>query len=406
MTDARGHGPFNPNLTGTLSSPIMEAQSWLRGVTFPPEHPLLNVSQAAPVAAPPLGLRQAMAHAVEHDTSAHLYGPVLGNTNLRNGLAARMSDHYGATVTGDQVAITSGCNMAFCAAIATLAGPGDEVILPLPFYFNHQMWLDMAGIRMCPLETGDTLLPDPEVAAGLITDRTRAIVLISPNNPGGVEYPPALIAAFRDLARARGVALVIDETYRDFHAIDGPPHDLFSDPDWHDTVIHLYSFSKTYRLTGHRVGALVASPQRLAQVEKFLDTVAICPAQPGQIGALWGIENLGDWVETERQEILARRAAIADGMSRLPGWRLLGVGAYFAYLEHPFAMGSAELARELVTESGVLVLPATFFRPKGDPRADRELRLAFANIDTAQITDLFNRLAALPFALAPAQQAG
>lgn len=199
---------------------------------------------------------------------------------------------------------------------------------------------------------------------------------------------------------------MIDETYRDFHAADGPPHDLFADPDWDDTVIHLFSFSKTYRLTGHRVGALVASPRRLEQVEKYLDTVAICPAQPGQIGALWGLENLSDWVAGERRQILTRRAAVETGMSRLPGWRLLGVGAYFAYLEHPFAMGSAELARHLVAEAGVLVLPATFFRPKGDPRGDRELRIAFANIDAEQITDLFDRLAALPFALAPALQAG
>jgi aspartate/methionine/tyrosine aminotransferase len=81
------------------------------------------------------------------------------------------------------------------------------------------------------------------------------------------------------------------------------------DPDWDDTLIHLYSFSKAYRLTGHRVGAMVASEARLAEVEKFLDTVAICPPQVGQIAALWGMRNLGQWLAGERDEILARRAA-------------------------------------------------------------------------------------------------
>ncbi|MBN8211258.1 aminotransferase class I/II-fold pyridoxal phosphate-dependent enzyme, partial [Bacillus sp. NTK071] len=85
--------------------------------------------------------------------------------------------------------------------------------------------------------------------------RTKAITLVSPNNPGGVEYPPELLAAFADLARRHGIALIVDETYRDFHTQDGPPHGLFADPDWDDTFIHLYSFSKAYRLTGHRVGA-------------------------------------------------------------------------------------------------------------------------------------------------------
>jgi aspartate/methionine/tyrosine aminotransferase len=180
--------------------------------------------------------------------------------------------------------------------MATIAGPGDAVILPLPYYFNHKMWLDMAGVATQLLPTGDDLMPDPGRAASLITPQTRAIVLVSPNNPGGVAYPPALIRAFFELARARGLALIVDETYRDYLDSDGAPHDLFADPDWDDTLVHLYSFSKAYRLTGHRVGALMASEARLAEVEKFLDTVAICPPQVGQIGALWGMRNLSDWL--------------------------------------------------------------------------------------------------------------
>ena len=85
--------------------------------------------------------------------------------------------------------------------MATLAGAGDEVILPTPWYFNHKMWLDMTGVRTVPLPTGATLVPDPEAAAALIGTRTRAIVLVSPNNPGGAEYPPEVIRAFHDLAR-------------------------------------------------------------------------------------------------------------------------------------------------------------------------------------------------------------
>ncbi len=89
------------------------------------------------------------------------------------------------------------------------------------------------------------------------------------------------------------LALIVDETYRDFHSQRGAPHALFAADDWPDNLIHLYSFSKVFRLTGHRVGAMVASTDRLAEVEKFLDSVAICPNQVGQKdGAIWFAEPL------------------------------------------------------------------------------------------------------------------
>lgn len=386
-----------PRTATTFAPPVMEARRWLDGVTHPADRPLINVSQAAPVDPPPPALRQAMADAALTKDDAHLYGPVLGMPALRDALAAQISTHYEATVTGDHVAITSGCNQAFAAAIATLCAEGDEVILPTPWYFNHKMWLDMSGVTSVALRTGDDLLPDVDAARALITPRTRAIALVTPNNPGGVEYPAALVRAFYDLAVEAGITLLVDETYRDFDSRSGAPHALFQQDGWQDTFIHLYSFSKAYRLTGHRVGALAASPARLAEVEKFLDTVAICPGQIGQYAALWGLENLSQWVAGERDEILARRAAIASGFDELAaqGWRLLGLGAYFAYVEHPFAASSADLAPQLVREAGILCLPGTMFHPDDDASGARHLRIAFANLDVAGIAEFYRRLAAL-----------
>jgi len=387
----------NPRMAATFRPPVMEARRWLEGVTFTPEMPLINVSQAAPVDPPPEPLRAAIAEAALHVAQSHLYGPVLGLPELREELASQWSAAYGGRIVAGDVAITSGCNQAFAASIATLAGEGDEVIIPTPWYFNHKMWLDMQGIGAVPLPTGAGLLPDPEAAAARITPATRAIVLVSPNNPGGAEYPAALVHAFLELCRARGLTLIIDETYRDFDSRSGAPHDLFADPDWRDTLIHLYSFSKAFRLTGHRVGAIVAAPARLAEVEKFLDTVTICPNQLGQQAALWGLRNLSGWLAGERREILDRRSAIEAAFAALPDWRLLGCGAYFAYCEHPFDIASDQLAPRLVADAGVLLLPGTMFMPAGEPAAKRQLRIAFANIDRPGITALFARLKALPF---------
>jgi aspartate/methionine/tyrosine aminotransferase len=220
------------------------------------------------------------------------------------------------------------------------------------------------------------------------------VVLVSPNNPGGVEYPAELVRAFREMARAKGIVLILDETYRDFDSRAGAPHDLFGDEDWAEGFVHLYSFSKAYRLTGHRVGAMVADAARLAQVEKVLDTVTICPNQLGQRAALWGMRNLGQWLAGERAEILDRRAAVEEGFARLPGWRLLGAGAYFAYAEHPFEAPSDVVARRLVHEAGVLMLPGTMFTPEGSAEGKRQMRIAFANVDRAGIGRLIDRLAA------------
>ena len=386
-----------PRTATTFPPPVMEARRWLEGATFTPDRPLINVSQAAPVEAPPQALREAMADAALTKDDAHLYGPVLGMPALRTALSAQINAHYGADTDATNICITSGCNQAFAAALSTLCAEEDEVILPTPWYFNHKMWLDMTGVRAVPLAVGDGLLPDVDAAAALITPKTRAIALVTPNNPSGVEYPADLVLAFYELARARGIALIVDETYRDFDSRAGAPHPLFQQDGWEDTFIHLYSFSKAYRLTGHRVGALVSSPARLAEAEKFLDTVAICPGQIGQYAALWGIENLGTWVAGERDEILTRRAAIARGFPVLAdkGWELLGLGAYFAYVAHPFDISSADLAPLLVREAGILCLPGTMFWPEGAPEGKAQLRIAFANLDTAGIDTLYKRLSAL-----------
>ncbi|MGV8987422.1 MAG: aminotransferase [Cypionkella sp.] len=391
--------PLNPAMAATDPPPVMEARRWIQGLTFPASRPLINVSQAAPVDLPPLALRQAIADASLNNPDAHLYGPVLGLPALRAEIAKQWSLAYQGAISSEQTAITQGCNQAFCAVLSTLAGAGDEVILPTPWYFNHKMWLDMAGIAAIPLATGPDLVPLADKAALLITPRTKALVLVSPNNPGGVEYPAATLTAFRDLARAHGITLIVDETYRDFdsrysQANGGRLHDLFTDPDWDDTFIQLYSFSKAYRLTGHRIGSITASTARLAEVEKFLDTVAICPNQLGQIAALWGMQNLSQWVAGERDEILSRKAAMIEGFGALPDWKLLGCGAYFAYVEHPFDLTSEQVCKAAVTQASVLMLPGSMFQPAGAPEGERQIRIAFANIDKAGIAELFKRLAA------------
>lgn len=390
--------PFNALTRAAASPPVMIARRWTEGMTFPPDRPLLNLSQAAPTDPPPEPLRAAMAEMLA-DPACHLYGDVLGLPELRAEIAARWSAAYGGGIAPGDVAVTAGCNMAFCGAMATIAAPGDAVMLVAPWYFNHKMWLDLMGIETVALPCGPHMTPDPEAARARMNPRVKAIVLVTPNNPTGREYEPGVVAAFAEVARAGGAMLVVDETYRDFDGREGRPHDLFRDPDWRDVLVHLYSFSKAFRLTGHRVGALVASPERLAEAEKFFDSAVICPSQLGQRAALWGLRNLGGWVAGERAEILRRRAAVEAAFARLPDWELAGCGAYFAYARHPFKEDSETVARTLLRERSLLMLPGTMFGPTlaqgGDGAAERHLRIAFANADAGGIAELRGRLATL-----------
>ncbi len=102
------------------------------------------------------------------------------------------------------------------------------------------------------------------------------------------------------------------------------------------------------------------------------------------------MQNLGQWVAGERAEIMTRRAAMTAGFTALPGWTLMGCGAYFAYVAHPYAMASDTLCKRLVTEAGLLMLPGTMFMPAG--LGGSQIRIAFANVNTKGIAELFRRL--------------
>ena len=380
------------------SPPVMEVRRWLDDIPRTTGLPLLNMSQAAPMSLPPRPLREAVSRSLMEETEAHVYGPVLGLPDLRTEVAKQWSAAYGGEISAGQVGITSGCNQAFAAVASALSRTGDAFIVAAPWYFSNKAWLDICGIKTRILEVGDDLLPSAAEAEALISPEVKAISLITPNNPCGVEYPSGIVREFYELAKSAGIALILDETYRDFDSRTGAPHDLFQDEDWPETFIHLYSFSKAYRITGHRAGAVVASTEFLALVEKCLDAVTVCPNQLAQRAALFGLQHLGEWLKGERLEILERRAAMEAGFRRMNRWRLLGCGAYFAYAEHPFEMDSDAVAKRLLASKNILAIPGTMCGLKrsdgGSGRPERQIRFAFPNIGLEEIADFFKRLAA------------
>jgi len=379
---------FNPNVLDCAAAPIAEAWSWVRD---PASKHLIDMCQAVPAHLPPQSLRDYLGDAIKAGEGA-TYTDIRGIPPLREGLAANISERYQGSVTTDDVLITAGCNQAFCSVIDVLCRAGDEIIVPLPCYFNHQMWLSTRAVTPRYLSfNADTGMPDPAEARGMINKRTRAILLVTPNNPCGAIYTPERIAEFFDLAAEHGIALITDETYRDFIDIEQLPHGLFARDDWRDTLVHLYSFSKVFSLTGFRTGAVVAGAALLEQLRKVQDCTAICAPHAGQLAAVYGLQHLHDW-KLEKSAELARRAVAIRQAFEHPQlqYRLVTAGAYFAYVEHPFELPAREVVRRLVQEQELVCLPGSYFGPE----QENFIRLAYANVHESRFDEVIGRLLA------------
>lgn len=381
----------NPLVRDTASPPIPAAQEWARRYEGG-WGPMLDLCQAVPGYPPHPDMLAHLAAAAGRRDSAR-YGAITGDAALREAYAANVSSLYGGEVDPSQVMITAGCNLAFFVTMLAVAKAGDAVLLPTPWYFNYEMTSRMFGVeaRALPCEAASGFVPDPERAASLIDARVRAIVLVSPNNPTGAIYPPATIAAFQELCAERGIWLVLDETYRDFLPEPGArPHELAARGGWPDNLIQLYSFSKAFCIPGHRLGAIAAPGHFVGEIAKILDCAQICAQRAAQSAVTWGLDALAGWREGNRIEINRRADALRQSLAQCPDWRIDSMGAYFAYLRHPFAHApGAQIAERLATERGLLCLPGSCFGPD----QDRHLRIAFANIEADALRTIPARLA-------------
>ena len=378
----------NPLVTATAEPAILEARSWLDRYDggF---GPIMDLSQAAPPYPPSDALLDRLAASARDGETAR-YGAVRGEAALKAAYRDHLQTIYGGTIEHDGITITAGCNQAFFVTALSLLRQGDRALLPSPWYFNHRMTLDMLGVGVTPLPCGATTgyLPDVEAAEALMDGTVRAVVLVTPNNPTGAEYPAALIERFYELCRRKGVWLILDETYRDFRQdMSVPPHGLAANA-WPEGLVGLYSFSKAYAVPGHRLGAITAPVTLSSGLLKVQDCVQICAGRSIQMAITWSIANLDAWKADRRRDIGQAAAALRSAVDGT-GWEIVSLGAYFAYVRHPFGQTSShEVARELAQECGVLLIPGSSF----GPGQDQYLRLSFPSLTGDMCLDLAERL--------------
>jgi len=373
---------------GLIHSPIGEAFDLLAAHTS--RRPLLNLSQAAPSFAPAPVVADRVAAVAREETGAR-YVPQQGLEPLRQALAAELTEQYPGSVDTNEVLITAGCNQAFCVIASAMTKPGDNVIVALPYYFNHDMWLEVEGVERRYLTPGPGLTPTVADAKALIDDHTRGIALVTPGNPSGVTLSPDLIAEFHDLAVEHDIMLIVDETYRSYRSTDDAAHSLYSRSGWSNNLVTLHSFSKDLAIPGYRVGAAVGSPAVLSEAMKLVDCIAICAPRIGQEAALAGLLHAGDWRAEQAARIGERHDQFRTVMAASPGgYELISSGAYFGWVRHPHAgIPTLSVVAELLTTKDTLVIPGTAFTPSDESM----LRMSFANLDADEIDELATRLA-------------
>ena len=382
---------FNPAVSKLTAPPVSVVQDW-RAAYDGSHGDLIDMSQAVPGYAAHPDMTAALERAASDHDSAR-YGRVEGDWDLRLAYAAHLGVVYGREIAPEEIHITSGCNQAFVAAALATAGHGDEILMTRPCYFNHESALGMLGIGIgyvdCHADNG--MLPRLEDIEAAISPTTRAVAIVSPNNPCGAIYPHELLDSIFDLCHDNGIWLILDETYRDFLPLDATgPHNLFRREGWQQTLVQLYSFSKSYCMPGHRLGAVTAGADFVLELAKIIDNIQICAPRAAQMAVTPMLTALTEWRQANRERIAARASFFEDVINKIDGWDLLSTGAYFGYVRHPHAdkAGSLDVAMRLAREVGVLTIPGTFF---GDGQ-EAFLRFAFANAGRDVIAELPDRL--------------
>ncbi|HQO76380.1 MAG TPA: pyridoxal phosphate-dependent aminotransferase [Candidatus Saccharicenans sp.] len=311
------------------------------------------------------------------------YGPSQGFDELRQAIADYFRG-YGIKLTADNVLITIGGSEAIHFSFSVVADPGEEIIIPEPFYTNYNGFATFADVKIVPLplkvEDGFRLPPTEEIEA-LITPKTRAILLCSPNNPTGTVYTEEELQRVVALVRKHNLFLIGDEVYKEF-VYDGLKHkSLLEFKEVEDQVIVVDSISKRFSCCGARIGAVITRNQEVYQAILKFAQARLCPPSVEQYAAIAAYKMGMGYFEPIRQEYQRRRDVLYKGLTSIPGVVLRQPrGAFYAFCRLPIK-DSENFVRWMlsdfsVNQKTVMVAPGPgFYASPG--RGQNEVRIAY-----------------------------
>ena len=321
----------------------------------------------------------------------HRYGPVEGLPDLADALERKLATENGIRVRpASRLVVTAGSNMAFMNAILAIVDVDDEVIIPAPFYFNHEMGVMIAGARPVIVPTRSDYQLDVDAIADAITPKTRAVVTVSPNNPTGVVYPESTLRAVNRLCRDRGVFHLHDEAYEHFTYGDARNFSPGSIDDAGAHTISMFSFSKGYGMASWRVGYMVAPESLWGAINKIQDTLLVCPPAISQRAALAALGAGSAYPRTDLVRLDRVRQRIQQELDRadVPCDTPAANGAFYYFTHVRTSLDSMTVAERLIREHKVAAMPGSAFgAAKGC-----YLRVSYGMLDEATAEEGLRRL--------------
>jgi aspartate/methionine/tyrosine aminotransferase len=318
------------------------------------------------------------------------YGPDRGVPELRQLIVQKIEKEYGAKYDWeDEILITAGGQAGLHISVMALANPGEEIIILIPYYPPYLVNATLADAKpvFVELKSEEGFIPDPSAIEKAITAKTKAMIILSPNNPTGAVYPEETLGKIVEMAKAHDIMVISDEVYESM-LYDGLRHkSLISFPDAKDHVVQVNSFSKTYAMTGLRVGYLAASKDKLIQFLKYHHTVNISANVPSQLACVTAMKGPQDCVKEMKEAYQKRRDLLIERINDIPGVSCMTPkGAFYAFADiRELGLPSLALAEYLVNEAGVVLTNGSGFGCEGF------IRLSYAT-DPDSIEEAMDRM--------------
>ena len=323
--------------------------------------------------------------------SINRYGPVEGIPELQEALINKLKVVNGIGIdSSNAVIVTAGSNMAFNTAILAITDPGDEVILPLPYYFNHEMSLMMERCKPVLVSCNEDFHLNIEKIKSAITGKTKAIVTISPNNPSGAVYTQQELLEINQLCKEHDIYHISDEAYEDFYY---EQHQHFSSASHQNTqqyTISLFSFSKGYGFAGWRIGYMVIPEHLLPAVKKIQDTILISPPVISQHAAVGALSTNSDYLQDKKNAMSSKRNLVLRKLNNLSCLKMkpTSEGAFYTLLNIDSMQEDMQLAETLIKKHSVATIPGSAFGIK----AGCYLRLSYGALSDQIIDEGLDRI--------------
>jgi len=352
----------------------------------------VSLSWARPAAGTPEHINQAACQAVKKGLVSG-YSASIGLPELREAIAEKLERDNNIQADPSEVMVTVGAIEGLSAAVMALLDPGDEVLIPSPNYSTHAQQVELASAVpvYVPTVEDECFHLDLDAFRDAVTNRTRAIMFCTPSNPTGAVFEEKELKALGRMALENDLAIIVDESY-EYFTFDGHKHfSLASVPELKEKTVTSFTFTKTYAMTGWRIGYVVAEAEMVKQMLKAHIPFTICAPVVSQYAALGALQGPQDCVERFREKYLNLRDLCCERLDRLSSvfeyQKPKGSYCMFPKILHPEGSDSLSFCKRLLLEGKVSTTPGVAFGPTGEGH----LRITFCDSEEA-VNKAFDRM--------------